>query len=230
MPETNNYFFSPAELRWELEEEWNHTLRMERQRDELYENLVKQIAPMIKPPPQRVGPRAYLWKASLPGGQGVTVTGKIQIDDPLDSEDIVRMRSYQKFKRHVELRAATPGTAQCLYRTPSGETYEVGYFPTSGANPRTGNIHLPTAMADLERYVVLYVYSDVDAQRDLDAVDRRPRGPEFDVAIYDEIQQFAAPKSVATAGEDIADVDCASGCLCPLDGQDVASMGQELDL
>jgi len=218
-----NYQYSSAELRWEVEPDYG--LRHDKyEQERLLEKLKTQMATMMprKTPP---APRAYRWEASLPGGT-TRVTGKLVIDDGTVSEDIVRMRAYQKFKRHAELEKAAPGTMSCYHVSAQGHRVHVGYFPSPASTP-SGNVHMPTASSDLERYVAVYVFADKEGQLEIDQVERPSRGfqgLEADLAIMDEIRLMPLP------GNDIGDERCATGCACPLDGTDVSVTGTEMDL
>jgi hypothetical protein len=222
-----NYWYSAGGLQWELEEaaqELKKTMRREL-------NALDSAMTIKK----AKRPRAYTWTASILGGNS-RITGKLLVDDGTMSDDIIRMRAYQKFKRHVEVEPASPGTVSCYHLDSKGERTHVGYFPSSSSG---SNLHMPTVMAALERCVAVYVVSDTDAQRELDSVDRRPRGPEYDLAIWDEIGQVAAAsehihieisQDVGRSGCDTATDPCAAGCACPMEGEDVALAGTELDL
>lgn len=221
-----NYWYSPGGLQWELE----------KAQEELKQTITRELnaldSSMTVKKAKR--PRAYIWTASLPGGSS-RITGKLVVDDGTMSDDIIRMRAYQKFKRHVEVESASPGTVSCYHLDTKGVRTHVGYFPSSSSG---SNLHMPTVMAAMERYVAVYVTVDTDAQRELDSVDWRPRGPEANLAIWDEIHQVAAASEYihisitqdAHAGQDVAADPCAAGCACPLEGEDVASMGMELEL
>lgn len=223
MPRSNNYFYSAESLNWEIDhpQEPVRSLTNVEDSQELKQRLIKEMAAMMGPKIP-AGPRAYRWEASLPGG-GMRITGKLVVDDETMTEDLVRMRSYQKFARHVEVEAASPGTLACYHVSPKGKRVHVGYFP-SGASGLSGNVHVPTAMKDMERYVAVYVSADREGQLELDLVEKTPRGPEINLAIVDEIQLM--PR----AEEDVAGDPCASGCGCPLEGRDVADTGTELEL